>query len=497
MLRVKRILEDLYVKIKSELESYRCMLLPVCILAFIYLVGISAILRANFYYIDDMRRAVEGVKEWDNFSRFLSYHLSTFIHFGNHLTDISPLPQFMAVGILAVSGIIVLHVVTGKTKFTVWEYIAVVPMGLSPYFLECISYKYDSPYMAISIFGAVMPLLFLKYGYVMYVIMAFAGTLMVCTSYQAATGIFPMFVIYMVLKRWNDKEEIKDIVIFIGTSVLGYVSGMLFYRNVIMVPFDTYVSSELPALERLIPVTWKHLQTYFAYIDSDFRVEWKILILAVCITFFFVGIRDTKQKKYFAVPVMILAFVAMLMLSFGIYPMLLAPLFDPRTMYGFGVFIALIAVLVANAKKAYFGKFACIVLSYAFFVFSFTYGNALYVQKTYTDFRITETIDDLKNLEMFRTDETKTVQIIGSIGRAPALRSLPQDYQMLNRLVPVTFGDSSWGWGRYGFQNYYGIKNIVFDETVDLTTHDLPILVDNMYQTIYGADNYILIKVKP
>lgn len=37
---------------------------------------------------------------------------------------------------------------------------AVVPLGLSPWFLECFSYKFDSPYMALSVLASVIPFIF-------------------------------------------------------------------------------------------------------------------------------------------------------------------------------------------------------------------------------------------------------------------------------------------------------------------------------------------------
>ena len=62
----------------------------------VYFIGIIAIIRANFYYIDDLGRSVEGYRGWENFSRYLSNFFSLFIHGGFYLTDISPLPQIIA-----------------------------------------------------------------------------------------------------------------------------------------------------------------------------------------------------------------------------------------------------------------------------------------------------------------------------------------------------------------------------------------------------------------
>lgn len=59
-------------------------------MAGIYLLGISAILRANFNYIDDMGRVLQGYTGWNNFSRFASNSIATLMHMSDALTDISP-----------------------------------------------------------------------------------------------------------------------------------------------------------------------------------------------------------------------------------------------------------------------------------------------------------------------------------------------------------------------------------------------------------------------
>jgi hypothetical protein len=117
------------------------------------------------------------------------------------------------------------------------------------------------------------------------------------------------------------------------------------------------------------------------------------------------------------------------------------------------------------------------------------------VQKEYTDFRITQVIEDLNDLEIFTTGEQVTVQIAGSIGYSPVIDNMPQNYQMLNKLIPSTFS-GDWMWGLYGFYNYYGLENVVQDDDIDLTTYDLPVIEEHMNYTIRGKDNYILIELK-
>ena len=91
----------------------------------------------------------------------------------------------------------------------------------------------------------------------------------------------------------------------------------------------------------------------------------------------------------------------------------------------------------------------------------------------------------------------KTVQIAGSIGFAPVINHMPIYYQsLLHRLVPVLFQEE-WDWGIYQFYNYYGLRNVRLDRTVNLTEMNLPVLKDTMYHTIRGKGNNVLIELKP
>ena len=117
----------------------------VLILFAVYVIGFSAVLRTNFYYMDDNGRAAFGYKTWDYFGRYLSTGFSSLLHMGDYLTDIAPLPQLTALLIMAVSGVLLLYIFFDRTLFTLWELAAVVPLGLNPYFLECLSFRFDAP----------------------------------------------------------------------------------------------------------------------------------------------------------------------------------------------------------------------------------------------------------------------------------------------------------------------------------------------------------------
>jgi len=196
--------------LKDKFAKYNFLLKPFICIFIIFAIAISGILRADFNYVDDLGRIAEGYKKWDNFSRYVSCFLSSFIHTSEYLTDISPLPQLLAVCIMAISAVIMLFVYKGEKKFSFWDILAIIPLGLSPYFLECLSYKYDAPYMAISIFTSIFPLLFRKRNKILYSFIIIINTLIMCMTYQASSGIFLMFILLIFLKDWNNNEDSKE-----------------------------------------------------------------------------------------------------------------------------------------------------------------------------------------------------------------------------------------------------------------------------------------------
>ena len=148
--------------VSVRLSEYRYLAKPFIIIFIIYCIALVPIVRANFNYIDDLGRAVYGYSDFEYFSRFSASYLSKLIHTDTHLYDISPLTQIIAALIISLASVITLHAFAREKKISPVSIIGVLPLGLSPYFLECFSYKYDSPYMALSVLSSVFPLLFIN-----------------------------------------------------------------------------------------------------------------------------------------------------------------------------------------------------------------------------------------------------------------------------------------------------------------------------------------------
>jgi len=140
----------------------------------------------------------------------------------------------VAVVIVALAGIIVMDTFVESHRYNLVAVIALVPIGLSPFFLMCLSYKYDSPYMAFSVLAAVLPIAFTDKTKWKYTVLVAACTVAMCLTYQAASGIFPMLVLFVAFHMWNKAETIMAIIRIVGRSAVGYIAGILLFRFVIM-----------------------------------------------------------------------------------------------------------------------------------------------------------------------------------------------------------------------------------------------------------------------
>ena len=80
--------------------------------------------------------------------------------------------------------------------------------------------------MALSILASVLPLLFYQKRWMWYSLSVVVCMLVMCMTYQAASGIFPMFVVLLTLIWYVRKEDLKKIGSFILCSAVSYGIGV-------------------------------------------------------------------------------------------------------------------------------------------------------------------------------------------------------------------------------------------------------------------------------
>lgn len=476
--------------LKEKIKSCSDLKRSAVILTALYLIAFYSIFRANFNYLDDLGRKHSGYHGWLDWSRWFTQIFSNFLHADLYLADISPLPQWIACILMAAGGAVLLKIFGNGKKIGVISIIAASLAGVTPYFLGIISYKYDSPYMAFSFFVSVLPFLFYQKKKRIYMPVSCICLVLMCTSYQASSGIYPLLTLFLAARDINMGKKIRDGVRFVLTSVISYVVSLGGYWLILMRPNEASVFSWRQLLEGAF---FQKYLIFISQINADFKMSWKILILLLGLTFVIAFVAGSRINRGVA---LILCIAELFLGSFfclGINLFLDIEKYDARAMYGVGVFLSVMGISISFICAKWYWNVICMLLFWCFFTFSFSYGNALAVQQSYLDYRIQLVAGDLNSLDIMNTDRTKRVQIIGDIGLSPVIENMSEGFEMLNRLIPSEF--SAGYWGEYYFMNYFDIPNIErSDENLDIS--QLPVLKNTMYHVIYGNEDSIVVALK-
>jgi uncharacterized membrane protein (UPF0136 family) len=479
--------------------DFRSFLKPAVWMVIIYSLGVLTIIRANYLYEDDILRTLVGSRGWHNWSRYVPEFLSMFVHANFLLTDISPLPQLLAVLILAVSSVLLVSVLCDK-KITVFSLLASIPLGLSPYFLECLSFKFDAPYMALSIFASIFPFLFINRKKAFFFCSVVALLIMYMT-YQAASGIYLLIAIVLCFQDWNTQRKTnKEILSVAKMALFAFCLASIIFKFFFMKPpIDDYISNNMYPFNRLFSGIWINMRDYLHYLNSDFGIIWKICIAIVLIFFVFKSIHISSRRKLIPLLVSFLILFLSFVLSYGIYYVLERPLFEPRALFGFGVWLAILCIyIVSNYRKiAIIPAFA---LSWCFFVFAFSYGNALADQMHYTDFRISILLHDLSTLYPRHNGNDITVQLKNTIDYTPSVKHIAKLDPVIERLIRIQLKELSWKDVYYtDFYNFGPVANKIINNNQyvkyinDFNELDLPVVLDSYYHTIKSDGKHVLV----
>jgi hypothetical protein len=480
-------------------------LLLFLIILTIYFVGIFTIIRSNSYYNDDIDRSLKGYRGWAVWGRYLADFLSVLIHMNLKLNDISPLPQIISISFMAAATLVVLRSLSEK-KITFPLVIALLPIGLSPYFMENYSYKYDSPYMALSVLFSVIPFLFYK-KISIYIIASFLCLLGMCISYQSSSGIYVIVTALVTYRMWIGKiTPAKDILKFVTSSILSYSAALVFFKKLLFVTIKSeetgYYRTAMFSFSDLFKGIILNGKKYVNFVFDDFNGS----IIPICffllvIIFIILSILFSKRSKIITFLFSLFFGVFIFILSYGAYLVLQEPLWSPRAFTGFGGFVAVICFLNVSfsseyKKLKYVVTVLLLVLVYNFFLFDVSYGNALAEQKEYQNFRTALLVEDI-NRHLGPGIVSPIVHMENNIGFSPVIDNISSTYPLIKRIINVLPGGSN-EWGHLPLNQFKFSHKVEYDSPVYNSESPklLPILTDNSYHTIHGDGRQFFIILK-
>ncbi len=485
---------------QKDTKQYFFMLLGV------YLVAYTALFRADFTYADDVRRKAFGYHGWLDFSRYINTFVSSILHADWYLSDISPLPQLIAVIILSLSGLMLICLFFDvSTKASLLEKIlrvgAVAQLGLCPYFLGCISYKYDSPYMAFAIGISILPFMFSdsygKKSHWRYEIISFICIIAMCSSYQSASGVYPMVALFYVAHLHTHKgKSIIDSLLFLLRSAVVYIAALLFFAVVLM----RHENTELSHLGAGLIFT--RYSTWFSCVLSDYKNSWLLLIILLIVLALVVQVFYSRLQLMYRLFIWLLVLLLAALLIFGALVVLQRDNYYPRSMIGIGVYLSLVSCIVISDRfhiiwldrARYIYCLIPLALTWCFLIYSLTYGNCLAEQKRYTDMRLQLLLQDINEVECTMNGEINKIAVNGTLGLSPIVQRVAGDNSLLHELMVYNIPGEA-PEGTIWFIEYFGLSRyelVSWDDHAD----NSQLVARRLFYDLYRSDDVLMIEWK-
>ncbi|MGX3010572.1 glucosyltransferase domain-containing protein [Helicobacter sp. 23-1044] len=376
----------------------------------LYAIALFALIRGDIYYADDLYRAVSDYRG-NYYDRYITeFILTNALTFGKGTMDLSPLPHIFGVCFVVASSMILLYLIRGK--FDLLGVLASLPLGLSPHFLQNLSYKFDALTMGMALFFAIVPFLFQNQRRIFCAVSVVCLLLMLMT-YQAANATYIILSLYFALFSQNlnstnsqnpqnltHSQNLKDSAIFLGVCALNLLIATAIYKLAIMRPVSEYIvaytsDKMLPLNLAFILGVWENFATYATTIFGDLKSTAFIWLIALNCVLFIIN------RRICGIIFLALGFLA----SYGLYLVLQKPLFEPRAFYGFNALVAII--IIANISHFisapphlqkithYISCIVAVITAYFLISFANIYGNALKKQDEFLDFRANLLLSDL------------------------------------------------------------------------------------------------------
>ena len=410
----------------------------------IYFFGLLSILQANFLYKTDIQRVAErGESNWRHSGRFLNDLFVYIFHFDSYPRDISPLSQLIGVVFLTFSSLILVRLIAKKESYLALFFSSV--LGLSPYFLQVISYNFDCLFYCASVFFVVFPFLFYKNNKTFY-FTSVIGILFTYMSWQASISVYMITAAYLFWRDFCNKDiSLKQLMKKVIMTVLVFLLSSLFYVGLVhWIPVKGSVIVMQGSFCKLSECLDVFSKNFKEATNGYFFLHWKntpmgYAFLAIIASFTLyvlkTSFQSAKSKKMYLINDVIGVLCVCCMLFFIVLWTMFFPFiyWNARIWVGFGACFVIMMLAMTNERARFLRKIMmlfCFILTWGCIVFAARVGNLMDVQKRYESFVLTSLSQDLTHFP-----KVKEYFFVQRNVHSPVVMKHARKYPILSDLV--------------------------------------------------------------
>lgn len=456
----------------------------------------------DYAYIDDVYRQSTGTTDFAaSYSRWGSELFSWIFQGSRHLTDLGNMSFFISGVVMTLASICLVYVILGD-QFSYFAVIAASILGINPWALQMMSFRFDSPYMALSVLFSIVPFLFWSQKRSLFFGASLVGVFLMCNTYQPASGIylgvyFTLVFHTIVFARGSWKK------VMVNTLLAASAYSIALIGFFIESSLNPEIANRGNTVTVASPSEWltiipNNIQNYFHMVFDYSARSWQVLVIATIFILLLMVVRYARIAKLFAVGLMGVYLGLLFVFSYGVLLIFKDPLtlIMPRYNIGISIFLAGTFILVSHyvMQERVWRGLIVIPMALIFYLtsFSMTYATMLTYQKASFDEQSQRLINDLA---LAVPDHPVEVYISNMFKNSALLESACITYPVLEQLVPPNSDVSIFNRMMVERSSQMEITLVPFDFT-NFDTATTTQVVSNYYWDIYVDADRVYVSMK-
>lgn len=456
----------------------------------ISILYVFPLLLANLFYADDITRVIDG-HYWEHDNRLISNEITRILSFDSKIKDFFPFTTIFSALILCISGFLISEILDLEKDRTFK--ISPLLFLTSPFMIENLAFRFDSPFMALSVIGGILPFYGnLKENKFKFFLVSLVSVLLIMLTYQASISIFIIMTL-LVSAQLLYTEKPNKVIWVILNGFLSVILGYVIYKIVLVVSnspslgrdkFFIFSDRPIEKLKYNISCVYQLIKQVF---NPHFFTASLVLLIAFCY-----GIFKLLKAKIKAISkIIIIAFILLIPILVPLPLIILDKTYiNPRVMIGFSLIIYGMLFLVnkySQKTTTYISLFFVVI---AFPLMS-TFSNLL---KEHENFQKTIVHDITSKTDL----NGKNIVFDGQIPWSLYSENLIYGYEYINYLHATFLGNQNFGLEEffiYQSKNLYTLTFLRDNGREELLKRKLaiPVIYKTNYYIVRSDDKNVIV----
>ncbi|MBY8968786.1 glucosyltransferase domain-containing protein [Pseudomonas sp. P867] len=474
-----------------------------CFISCLMILGVALIpiFSSNIYYMDDLYRIVLGIKGWSGDARpFAEIFYSALTLQSVTVPDLYPAPLILAV----VFSCFVFSMLS--TRFSNGRDIlfafCICPLILNPLFVSNLHFKYDSPFMVVSVAFALLSFCFELKKIIACVFITAIFVTLTLSTYQVSVNVFAALTVVEFL-HVATKGDFRAAVLRLFNRGVGFIVGYLIYSKIIIplvqvnkyfLEYSTAISLDKSGVLKV----FDNLMSSFSIFTNSQSLGFEIFVLCL-VSAYFLTIVNLLISSYKSInPIAlglscILAFFTFVLLIPGVMIFSEQPLFFARGYIGFGAFVS--AMLIPLCWASVRALRYILVIPYIYMVgFIYAAHNAFRLENDHIERTAISIIDDINKSG---NADINYMRVDGVLKNSSGTEVIVAAYPLVKNILPKAFSYQYDG-GLYVIKRL-GLPDVKYatDEKAEAVSNScMPKLKRYYYEICFGAGDTAYVRFK-